>query len=67
MLSGREGERALTERVASLAMRAAARGAFPDKDLLSYLLFDRSYTERLLELGRADAAAAKDELVRLFT
>jgi len=67
VLSTRAGEAALTERVASLAMRAAARGAFPDKDLLSYLLFDRSYTARLLELGRADAAAAKDELVHLFS
>jgi NTE family protein len=66
VLSARESERALTERVANLAMRAVARGAFTDKDLLSYLLFDSVYTERLFELGRADAAAAKDDLARLF-
>jgi NTE family protein len=66
VLAAREGERAITERVASFAMRAAARGAFPDKDLLSYLLFDRAYTERLVELGRTDAAAAKEDLLDLF-
>jgi NTE family protein len=66
VLSAREGDGALTERVAALAMRAAARGAFPDKDLLSYLLFDRAYTERLFELGRGDAAAAREDLARLF-
>jgi len=56
----------LTDRVAGVAMRAAARGAFTDKDLLSYLLFDGSYTQRLVEIGRADAAAARAELVQLF-
>ncbi|MBM4245250.1 MAG: hypothetical protein FJ148_15795 [Deltaproteobacteria bacterium] len=66
VLASRDGERALADRVANLAMRAAARGAFPDKDLLSYLLFDGAYTNRLVDLGRADAAAAKDELVQLF-
>ena len=66
VLASREGDRALADRLANVAMRAAARGAFPDKDLLSYLLFDGAYTNRLVDLGRADAAAAKDELVRLF-
>jgi len=59
-------DRELTERLANVAMRAAARGAFTDKDLLSYLLFDAAYTEKLLAMGRADAAAAHDELVALF-
>ncbi len=67
VLASREGERALADRVANLAMRAAARVAVPDKDLLSYLLFDAAYTSRLVDLGRADAAAARDDLVRLFT
>lgn len=31
-------------------------------DLLSYLAFDTAYTRRLLELGRQDALAMKDEL-----
>jgi NTE family protein len=66
VLASREHDRALADRLANVAMRAAARGAFPDKDLLSYLLFDGAYTNRLVDLGRADAAAAKDELVRLF-
>ena len=67
VLASREGDRALADRLANVAMRAAARGAFPDKDLLSYLLFDAAYTSRLVDLGRADAAASQDELVRLFT
>jgi NTE family protein len=65
-LPARERDRAITDRVAGAAMRAAARGAFTDKDLLSYLLFDAPYTQRLVELGREDAAAAHDELVALF-
>lgn len=32
-------------------------------DLLSYLAFDTAYTKRLLELGRADAYAMKDQLL----
>jgi NTE family protein len=36
-------------------------------DLLSYLLFDRAYTEPLFELGRADARAREDELAAFFT
>ncbi len=66
VLSERERDRGLTDRVANFAMRAAARGAFTDKDLLSYLLFDGAYTERLLALGREDAAAARSELLALF-
>ncbi|HWP66107.1 MAG TPA: patatin-like phospholipase family protein [Candidatus Limnocylindria bacterium] len=39
-----------------------ARGALGEADLLSYLFFDRAYTERLIEIGRADAEAAADAL-----
>lgn len=46
--------------------RYAARGALGEADLLSYLFFDRAYTEPLIELGRADARRAEKELVRLF-
>jgi NTE family protein len=50
----------------SLATRTlagiVARGALGEADLLSYLFFDRSYTKRLIDLGRADAEAAADAL-----
>jgi NTE family protein len=39
-----------------------ARGALGDADLLSYLFFDHSYTQRLIDVGRADAEAAADDL-----
>lgn len=39
-----------------------ARGALGEADLLSYLFFDRSYTRRLIDVGRADAEAAADAL-----
>lgn len=60
-------QKGLRDRIAGLAMRLAARGTGTDKDLLSYLLFDRSFTEELLELGRRDARAAHDDLVRLLS
>jgi len=46
--------------------RYAARGAIGEADLLSYLFFDRAYTERLIELGRSDARKAEDKLATLF-
>ena len=46
--------------------RYAARGAIGEADLLSYLFFDKAYTEPLIELGRQDAKRAEKELVRLF-
>ena len=46
--------------------RYAARGALGEADLLSYLFFDRAYTERLIALGRKDAQRAEAELVALF-
>ncbi len=47
--------------------RYAARGALGEADLLSYIFFDRSYAERLIELGRHDAAEHADELVEFFS
>jgi NTE family protein len=46
----------------------ATRVGVPEEeaDLLSYLLFDRCYTEPLVELGRADAKAREDEIVKLL-
>lgn len=61
-----EPRRGLRESLAAVSMRVAARGTGSDKDLLSYLLFDRAYAEELLELGRSDAARAHDELLRLL-
>ena len=46
--------------------RYAARGAFGEADLLSYLFFDKAYTERLIELGRKDAERAANDLAELF-
>ena len=37
-----------------------------EADLLSYLLFDSDYTERLMELGRADARAQEEALAQFF-
>ena len=37
-----------------------------DADLLSYLFFDRAYTERLIDLGFRDAAAHREDLAALF-
>jgi NTE family protein len=54
-----DGERSLVSRTLASIV---ARGALGEADLLSYLFFDRCYTERLIEIGRADAETAADEL-----
>ncbi len=53
----------------STMLTRAARHGVPEEEggLLSYLLFDRCYTEPLVELGRADAKAREDELLGLLT
>ena len=46
-------------------LRRIAEGE-TEADLLSYVLFDGEFAGRLIEIGRADARAKHDELVRLF-
>ena len=41
-------------------------GGGSDADLASYLLFDGGFCRQLIELGRADAKARKEELVAFF-
>jgi NTE family protein len=36
-------------------------------DLVSYLLFDGGFAEILIDLGRADARARRDEWIRFFS
>jgi NTE family protein len=48
-------------------VRYAGRGAFGEADLLSYLFFDRCYTEHLIALGRHDAASAADDLLEFLS
>jgi NTE family protein len=53
--------------VADLVMRSAAHGVPEgEADLLSYVLFDGSYTRQLFALGRSDAARQADEIAHLF-
>ncbi|MEE9281766.1 MAG: patatin-like phospholipase family protein [Myxococcota bacterium] len=54
--------------IGSVALRALARGAPVDEaDLVSYLLFDGEYAADLIDLGRSDAQACEDELIRFFS
>lgn len=51
-----------------LFVRTFSSGASTgEADLLSYLLFDASFTKPLAELGHADAMAREEELVKFFS
>ena len=41
-------------------------GVGDEADLASYLLFDGAFCKRLIEMGRADAKARKDDLLAFF-
>ena len=41
-------------------------GVENEADLASYLLFDGPFCRKLIEMGRADAQARRDELVEFF-
>jgi NTE family protein len=41
-------------------------GADREADLASYLLFDGPFCRKLIEMGRADAHARRDDLTRFF-
>ncbi|MEW6435008.1 MAG: patatin-like phospholipase family protein [Myxococcota bacterium] len=49
-----------------LLSRAALTEATWEADLASYLMFDGSWAERLIELGRDDALARRDEIRAFF-
>lgn len=51
---------------AAVFRRLAERDPSDDSDLLSYLVFDGGFSRILLELGRADARARRDELAEFF-
>ncbi len=46
--------------------RLTSSGALGESDLLSYLLFDGRLGAALIELGRADADAMRDDLIEFF-
>ena len=65
---GRSGARRSLGPIAALAARISTLGV-PDEeaDLLSYVYFDRFFTARLVELGRADAQAQQDAILEFLS
>jgi NTE family protein len=59
----RESLGAFPSMLARMARRGAPEG---EADLLSYLLFDKCFTSKLVEMGRADARAQEDDIVALL-
>ena len=56
------GDPILTKRLFTLLDLGVDREA----DLASYLLFDGPFCRQLIEMGRADAHARRDDLMRFF-
>jgi NTE family protein len=59
--------RGLRDWISRNVVRYVERGTLGEADLLSYLFFDRCYTEHLITLGRHDAERASDALVEFLT
>lgn len=53
--------------LARLAKIVCELDAEEESDLLSYLLFDGAFADQLIDLGRRDARACHNDLVRFFT
>ena len=67
LVSGRQGNLELSA-FHRIFMKAFSSGEnSQEADLLSYLLFDKNFTEPLAELGHADAMAREEELIAFFT
>jgi NTE family protein len=60
--NGLRGDPVMTRRLFDLL----DLGSEGEADLASYLLFDGPFCRRLIELGRADAQARRDELIEFF-
>jgi NTE family protein len=52
--------------LAKQLLRALYVGGDTDADLASYLLFDGGFARKLIEMGRADALARREELLEFF-
>lgn len=50
-----------------LLLRGIGISKYSGATLLSYLLFEKAYTKGLIELGRADAYARENEILKFFT
>jgi NTE family protein len=62
-----EGSLASPSLIAELIKRSATMGVpEDDADFLSYIYFDRVFTDRLVELGREDAKASRDRILELL-
>ncbi len=62
--NGESGSRGM---VAAFIKRTATMGVPDDEaDFLSYIYFDRVFTDRLVELGREDAKASADRILALL-
>jgi len=53
--------------IARVVRTLARMESYDEADLVSYLLFDGGYCEKLINLGLEDAKARRDDLIRLFT